>query len=205
MEVLKVHIHVHNVIHVAIARAVNNHSMCVNITYKVKIGLDCDSHPHLVCLAVSLNSSFILITSPLFFGYSIGSRVYSVLYMYMQYIYILNLCTLYASYVCTFKCTQKVSSWDCPLLTSTEDDDYTALTETVTLTPTDVQQCVSVMIEDDPVLEETESLAVSLSLIGVVDSIQLSIQTTTIVITDDDSKRPIIHVHVYIFTCTLLS
>ena len=87
----------------------------------------------------------------------------------------------------------------------TEGGDHTALTETVTLTPTDAQQCVSVMIEDDSVLEETESLTVSLSLIAVVESVQLSQQTTTIVITDDDSKRPIIHLHVYIFTCTLLS
>ena len=82
--------------------------------------------------------------------------------------------------------------------TFSEEDDYTTLTKTVTLTPTNAQQCVTVMIEDDLVLEETESLTVSLSLIGVVDNVQLSQQTTTIVITDDDCKRLIIHVHNYV-------
>ena len=71
----------------------------------------------------------------------------------------------------------------------TEDDDYTALIRIVTLTPTDTQQCVRVMIEDDSVLEETESLTVSLSLIGVLDSVELSQHTTTIDITDDDGNR----------------
>ena len=71
----------------------------------------------------------------------------------------------------------------------TEVLDFTGLVKDVTLTPTDFQQCVTVMIEDDLVLEETESLTVSLSLIGVMDSIQVSQQTTTIVIIDDDSKR----------------
>ena len=70
--------------------------------------------------------------------------------------------------------------------TLTEEDDYTALTGTVTLTPTDTQQCVSVMIEDDSLLEEIESLTVSLT--GVLDSILLSQPTTTIVITDNDGK-----------------
>ena len=70
----------------------------------------------------------------------------------------------------------------------TEEDDYTALIRIVTLTPTDTQQCVRVMIKDDSVLEETESLTVSLSLTGVVDSVRLSQQTTSIVITDNDGK-----------------
>ena len=71
----------------------------------------------------------------------------------------------------------------------TEGTDYTAITGTVTLTPTDAQQCVTVMIEDDSLLEETESLTVSLSPTGVIESVQLSLQTTTIVITDDDGKK----------------
>ena len=70
--------------------------------------------------------------------------------------------------------------------TSTEDGDYTALTGTVTLTPTDTQQCVSVMIEDDSVLEETESLTVSLSLTEILDRVQLTQQTATVVILDND-------------------
>ena len=59
----------------------------------------------------------------------------------------------------------------------------------MTLNPTDAQQCASVMIEDDSVLEETESLTVSLSLAGVMDNVQVPEPNTTIVITDDDSKR----------------
>ena len=72
---------------------------------------------------------------------------------------------------------------------STEVEDYTALTRAVTLTPTVTQQCVSVMIEDDSVLEETESLTVSLSLTGVLDGVQLSRHTATIFITNDDGKK----------------
>ena len=109
-----------------------------------------------------------------------------------------------------YTCTWEVSARVCFLCTSTEEDDYTALTGTVTLTPTNDQQCVSVVIEDDSVLEETESLTVSLSPTGVVDSVQVSQPTTTIVITDNDCKRLIItayeHMHYnvepsYIFLC----
>ena len=45
-----------------------------------------------------------------------------------------------------------------------------------------------VMIEDDTLLEFSESLTVSLSLIGVLDSVELSQHTATIVITDDDGN-----------------
>ena len=85
--------------------------------------------------------------------------------------------------------TQEVQLTISYFCTSTEEDDYTAFTGTVTLSPTNDQQCVSVMIEDDSVLEETESLTVSLSLIGVLDSVELSQHTTTIDITDDDGNR----------------
>ena len=47
---------------------------------------------------------------------------------------------------------------------------------------------MSLIIKDDSVLEETEFLTVSLSLIEVLDSVQLSQQTATVVITDDDGK-----------------
>ena len=90
--------------------------------------------------------------------------------------------------------TQEVQLSIAYFCTSTEEGDYTAFTGTVTLTPTNDQQCVSVMIEDDSVLEETESLTVSLSPIGLMESVQLSQQSTTLVITDDDSKRLIIHI-----------
>ena len=76
-----------------------------------------------------------------------------------------------------------------PTTVITEVLDFTGLTRDVTLTPTNLQQCVIVMIEDDLVLEETETLTVSLSLIGIMDSIQVSQQTTTIVIIDNDGKR----------------
>ena len=74
---------------------------------------------------------------------------------------------------------------------------------TVTLTPTDTQQCMTVMIEDDSVLEETESLTVSLSLIGVLDSVELSQHTTTIDITDDDGNRIDILVTLFHFARTM--
>ena len=95
--------------------------------------------------------------------------------------------------------TQEVKLTIAYFCTSTEEDDYTAFTGTVTLSPTNDQQCVSVMIEDDSVLEETESLTVSLSQTGVVDSVQVSQQTTNIVITDDDSKRLI-----SVYTCVCI-
>ena len=59
----------------------------------------------------------------------------------------------------------------------------------MTLTPTVTQQCVSVMIEDDSVLEETESLTVSLSLTGAPDGAQLSQQIATVIVTDEDGNE----------------
>ena len=90
------------------------------------------------------------------------------------------------TYLCI--CTVNVHACTNISCTSTDEGDYTALTRAVTLTPTVTQQCVLVMIEDDSVLEETESLTVSLSLTGAPDSVQLSEQTATIVITNDDGK-----------------
>jgi hypothetical protein len=42
--------------------------------------------------------------------------------------------------------------------TAVDESDYTALTRTLTLTSTVTQRCVSIMIVDDLVLEETETL-----------------------------------------------
>ena len=104
-------------------------------------------------------------------------------------------CIYMYMYMCTVHMyTRNVLFWHCLLLYFSEKDDYTALTRTVTLTPIDPRQCVSIMIEDDSVLEETESLTVSLSPTGLMERVQLSQLNTTLVITDDDSKRPIIHV-----------
>ena len=85
----------------------------------------------------------------------------------------------------------------------TEGQDFAGLSRTVTLTPTNAQQCVTVMIEDDSVSEETESLTVSLSLTGVVDSVLLSQHTATIMIVDNDSKQPIICVDKHTFEVDL--
>ena len=61
--------------------------------------------------------------------------------------------------------------------------------QAVTLTPTVTQQCVSVMIVDDSVLEKTEFLTVSLLLTGDMDGVQLSQHAATIFIIDDDGKK----------------
>ena len=59
----------------------------------------------------------------------------------------------------------------------------------MTLSDTATQQCVSLDIVDDSVLEDTESLTVSLSLIGKEKSVSLSPPTATIFINDDDSEK----------------
>ena len=79
-----------------------------------------------------------------------------------------------------------------PVLIATEGLDFARLSRTVTLTPTDAQQCVIVTIEDDLELEETESLIVSVSLTGIVDSVLLSQHTASISIVDNDRKQPIV-------------
>ena len=59
----------------------------------------------------------------------------------------------------------------------------------MTLSDTATQQCVSLDIVDDSVLEDTESLTVSLSLNGERNGVLLSLPTATIFITDDDGER----------------
>ena len=68
--------------------------------------------------------------------------------------------------------------------------DYTGFQgTTVTLTPSNIKSCVSVTIFDDSLFEETETLTVSLSMTGQVNSaINLSHDTTTFFITDNDSE-----------------
>ena len=70
-----------------------------------------------------------------------------------------------------------------------ERSDYDLLSNDVTLSDTATQQCVSLVIVDDSVLEDTESLTVSLSLLGKENSVSLSLPTATLFITDDDSER----------------
>ena len=58
----------------------------------------------------------------------------------------------------------------------------------MTLSATPSEDCVSIRIVDDSVLEETESLMVSLSLIGEWTRVQLAQHLTTLLITDDDGE-----------------
>ena len=72
---------------------------------------------------------------------------------------------------------------------SAEKSDYDKLSNNVTLSDTNTQQCVLVDIVDDSVLEDIESLTVSLSLNGEQNSVSLSPHTATIFINDDDGER----------------
>ena len=68
-----------------------------------------------------------------------------------------------------------------------EASDYERLSTDVTLSPTNPEQCVSVEVVDDSAVEQTESLTVSLSLpAGGLSSVQLTPNTATILITDND-------------------
>ena len=72
---------------------------------------------------------------------------------------------------------------------SAERSDYDRLSNSVTLSDTTTQQCVSLDIVDDSVLEDIESLTVSLSLNGEQNGVSLSAHTATIFINDDDGER----------------
>ena len=73
--------------------------------------------------------------------------------------------------------------------------DYTELSAVITLSATASEDCVSIGVVDDSVLEETEFLTVTLSLIRELNSVQLTEHTATILITDDDGKWD------YVTTC----
>ena len=74
------------------------------------------------------------------------------------------------------------------LIILTEGSDYTNLSDIVILSPL-TEICVAVVLIDDLMLEETESLMVSLSLTGELTSVQLTQHTATILITDDDGQQ----------------
>ena len=77
--------------------------------------------------------------------------------------------------------------YDNYMYTSTEGVDYRGVSADVTLSPTNPERCVSVEVVDDSVVELDESLTVSLSLpAGGLNSVQLTPNTATILITDDD-------------------
>ena len=82
-----------------------------------------------------------------------------------------------------------IRKWLPHFFLSAEKSDYDRLSNDVTLSDTATQQCVSLDIVDDSVLEDTEFLTVSLSLLGKQDSVSLSPPTATIFITDDDSEK----------------
>ena len=70
-----------------------------------------------------------------------------------------------------------------------EGTDYERLSTNVTLSPSNSEQCVSVEVVDDSAVEREESLTVSLSLPpGGLSSVQLTPNTTTILITDNDGE-----------------
>ena len=71
-----------------------------------------------------------------------------------------------------------------------EVSDYERLSTEVTLSPSDSEQCVSVEVVDDSAVELDESLTVSLSLpAGGLSSVQLTPNTATILITDNDGTQ----------------
>lgn len=72
---------------------------------------------------------------------------------------------------------------------SSEVSDYARLSTAVILSPTASEDCVSIRVVHDSVLEETESLVVSLSLTGELTSVQLTQRATTILISDDDGEQ----------------
>ena len=59
----------------------------------------------------------------------------------------------------------------------------------MTLSATASEDCVLIRVVDDLVLEEMESLMVSVSLTGELTSVQLTQHTATILITDDDGQQ----------------
>ena len=70
-----------------------------------------------------------------------------------------------------------------------EGTDYERLSTNVTLSPSNPERCVSVEVVDDSAVELDESLTVSLSLpAGGLSSVQLTPNTTTILITDNDGE-----------------
>ena len=71
---------------------------------------------------------------------------------------------------------------------STDVVDYSGLSAAVTLSATASEDCVSIRVVDDSVLEETESLMVSLSLTGELTSVLLTIPFATLHITNDDGE-----------------
>ena len=64
--------------------------------------------------------------------------------------------------------------------------DYRAVSESISLSPTLSEACVDVEIEDDSAVESTEYLTVSLSSLDGGLSVELSPDSTTIYITDND-------------------
>ena len=64
--------------------------------------------------------------------------------------------------------------------------DYRAVSESISLSPTLSEACVDVEIEDDSAVESTEYLTVSLSSLDGGLSVELSPDSTTIYIIDND-------------------
>ena len=76
--------------------------------------------------------------------------------------------------------------------------DYRAVSEIISLSPTLSEACVDVEVEDDSAVESNEYLTVSLSPLDEGLSVELSPNSTTIYITDNDG---IVHLFVYFSIC----
>ena len=72
------------------------------------------------------------------------------------------------------------------LLPPSAPGDYRAVSESISLSPTLSEACVDVEIVDDSAVEGTEYLTVSLSALDEGLSVELSPDSTTVHITDND-------------------
>ena len=78
--------------------------------------------------------------------------------------------------------------------TTTDEEDYNLLPISITLNLTDPVSCVSINIIDDLIFEETETLTVSLTMIGQpISSLALFPDTATLFILNNDCKMLFMH------------
>ena len=76
--------------------------------------------------------------------------------------------------------------------------DYRAVSESISLSPTLSEACVDVEVEDDSAVESTECLTVSLSPLDGGLSVELSPNSTTVCITDNDGTM-LSAIYTYLF------
>ena len=74
----------------------------------------------------------------------------------------------------------------CVFFSGPAPGDYRAVSESISLSPTLSEACVDVEVEDDSAVESNECLTVSLSPLDGGLSVELSPNSTTVCITDND-------------------